>query len=225
MRLIYLALPLTLQAFIAIVLTRQLGPIAGVGAFAALVVAAVLLAGGLIRHAPIDRVTWRNRVAGLLLPWSMILGGGSLKALLIKNMVAGTLFGICVITIDALNLKPIPTPATDAPAYPGWTQTLVFVLTVASWITLLIAWLWILRIHLGKISEPISTIILHRRVKFVLLAPPIAIAASIALRYFSYNLAALLIVGLPLLIVLGPLLLMTLLLLSYAMRGKPIRWN
>lgn len=225
MRLIYSALPLALQALVAIVLSRLLGPIAGAAAFAALAVATVLVAGGLIRRAPVGVVTWRNRVAGLLLPWSMVLGGGTMKSLLIKNMVAGGLFGIFVITIDALFLNPVSTAVPAAPPSPGWASAIVFGVTIACWIVMLVAWLWVLRAQLGRHSEPISMLMVRPGVRFALLAPPVAIAASIALRYFGYHLVAMLIVGLPLLVVLGPVLAMVLVLLSYTVRGKPIRWN
>ena len=228
MRLITPAVPIVLLALIAIVLSRQIGAVAGVGVFAALVLAMVLAAGGLIRRAPVGSVTWRNRLAGPLLPWSIIVGGGTMKALLIKNVAAGTLFGIIVITLDALILNNLlaTTSPTGSPApAPAWARAVVLGVTIACWIIMLVAWLWILRAQLGRHAEPISTLMLRPGVRFGLIAPPVALAASIALRYFGYHLLAMLIVGLPLLVVLGPVALMCLVLLSYTVRGKPIRWN
>lgn len=225
MQLILCVLTLALQALIAIGLSRYLGPVAGVGVYAALVVATVLMAGGLIRLSPVGVVTWKNRVAGLLLPWSMIVGGGTMKALLIKNILAGTLLGILAVTADALIGNDLLTDAPDGAQTPGWVATIVLWVTVACWIIMLIAWLWVLRAQLGRHSEPISTLMLRPGVRFALLAPPIATAASVALRYFGYDLAAMLIVSVPLVIVLGPVLMLTLVLLTYTLLGKPIRWN
>jgi len=226
MRLLFCLVPISVQALIVVLLTRQFGPVAGVSIFVGWVLLSVLVAGALLRTTVVQQMSWKNRVAGLLLPWSMIAGGGTLKALLIKNALAGCVFGVIVVVVDALlqnNSSIIQAPADSST--PQWVSKAILVVTVLGWLIMLVGWLWVLRAQLAGRSEPISTLILRRSVRIPLLVPPIAIAASVALSYFGHPVFAMLIVMLPILFILGPLLAMLLMVLIYTILGKPIRWN
>lgn len=59
------------------------------GAMGALAAAGCLL----LRTAPLERITWRNRVAGVCLPWANLFGSGSLGRLWSSSLVGSFVVG------------------------------------------------------------------------------------------------------------------------------------
>lgn len=212
-------LMLAAQAVAAVELTQRLGISVGFGVFALLMATTTGLAGYLLHSSTTGEVTWRNRLAGLLLPWSLLAGQGSLRALLMKNLLASLAWGGVLVAGDRLEwLLPLAAE-TKAPA--------TLLTTVASWLAilcrllLLAGWLFYLRALSARSWNSFSL----KSTWQPLLLPPLAILASLALAHSGYIWLALLAVGLPLLIVLTPLLLMVAAMAYMTLTGKKIRWN
>lgn len=115
-----------LPVLLVVVTARGLGLVlpAGFALLATTAVGATLAALGasLLRGLVAGRMGWRNRVAGLLLPWGYRLGRGRLGGIVVGTTAgwlllgAATLFGWPAIT------PPVPDPpgATPAPSAPWW---------------------------------------------------------------------------------------------------------
>jgi hypothetical protein len=212
-------LMLAAQAVAAVELAERLGTLFGFVVFALLIASTMGLAGYLLHTSTTGEVTWRNRLAGLFLPWSLLAGQGSLSALLLKNLLASLAWGGVMIACYRLNWVLPSSPETKMPAT---------VLTiVASWLAILCrlvllgGWLLYLRSMYSRRSQSISL----KATWQPLLIPPLAIVASLVLGHYGYVWLALLSVGLPLFIVLTPLLLMFAAIAYMTLTGKKIRWN
>ncbi len=215
------------QIAVALAMSRAFGPWAGGALYALLMCITTVIAGQLLRHSQIGRVTWRNRMAGLLLPWSMIVGGGSLTALCAKNAIASIVFGWTVIVCDQMNLfgfAVIPNSQSVSLAE-RWFALSLSAATVLGWLLAAGGWLMILKSYLSHRTEPITSLITHRNKRLPLFLPPVAIGASMLLRYKGVHGLAFWVVWIPLLVITLPVILMLLVILSYWIRGKPIRWN
>ncbi len=211
---------------IAVCLGRTLNGMVGLGVYAGMTVILMALAGMLLRSVLLGELTWKNRLASFLLPWATFVGGGTLRALLIKNGLASIVFAGVVIAIDRLGMgSQIVGVHPSADGTTDWVGTVVSGLTIFCWLILLVAWMWILRARLRNRPDVISALLTLRGLKLPFILPPIAIGLSVALKLSEYAWSALLVVGLPLLIVLTPVLLMMATLLILKVRGKPIRWN
>lgn len=217
---------IAIQACAALWLGRCCGLMTGLAIYAAAAMALTGLAGILLRSATVDTVNWKNRVAGLLLPWSALLGGGRLTELLIKNGVASLVFGFVMVLGDRWGLfEVLLGPDTAATSEMGWGGWVVQWLTIGCWLAMLIAWFWIWRSMFRHQLDVVSVLLRGRHSWIPLFVPPTALGISIALRAFGYTWWALLAVGLPLLIMFLPLLLMLTVIFIHQLLGKPIRWN
>jgi hypothetical protein len=215
-----------LYALIVIMLLKWFGVWAGMAIYLGIVLAGSGLAWQLLSSSEIGKATWKNLTAGWLLPWTSLVGGGSLAALLIKNALASTIFGIGIAACWELNLlEPAASAGTPSGENTNWLPRVLVWLTAAGWITLLTGWIWLMKSFFSRGSEPISTLILHNRRAIPLLIPPVVLVASIGLRICGLDWLALLTVWIPLGIILAPVILMALVLIGYTLRGKPIRWN
>ena len=215
------------HAAMSLVLSRQLGLMIGVVVYSVVTLASTCLAGWLLRESAVGTVTWRNRLAGLLLPWPVIVGGGSLRAMLVKNQLASMLFGIAVVACDRIRADTfVAGRGADAVAGPAsWWDGTVFYLTMMCWAILLGAWLWMLRSFFTHHSEPFTALFQKRSVWIPLVLPPIAVAASVALVLAGSPWVGLLSVGVPIVLLLMPVLPMVALVLFHYITGKPMRWN
>lgn len=215
------------HAGLSLVLSRQLGLMIGLLAYSVVTFAITCLAGWLLQGSAVGTVTWRNRLAGLLLPWPVIVGGGSLRAMLVKNQLASILFGIAVVACDQIRTGTIVAGiGVDAVAEPAsWWDGAVFYLTMMCWAILLGAWLWMLRSFLTHHSVPLTALREKRGIWLPLVLPPLAVAASVALVLSGNPWAGLLSVGLPIVVMLMPVLPMVAVVLFHYITGKPIRWN
>jgi hypothetical protein len=213
-------------ALVVILLLRWFGLWTGMAIYVAIVLAGSLSAWQLLSSSEIGTATWKNVVAGWLLPWTSLMGGGSLTALLIKNALASIVFGIGIALCLELNLLE-PAPSADAPSgeKASWLLRVLVWLTAAGWITLLTGWIWLMKSSSSGRSEPISTLILHNRLAIPLLIPPVVLIASVVLQFFGHYWLALSVVWIPLGIILLPVILMALALIAHTLAGKPIRWN
>jgi hypothetical protein len=212
-------LMLAAQAVATVELAERLGTLFGFVVFALLIASTMGLAGYLLHTSTTGEVTWRNRLAGLFLPWSLLAGQGSLSALLLKNLFASLAWGGLMIACYRLNWVLPSSPETKMPA--------TVLTTVASWLAilcrlvLLAGWLLYLRSMYSRRLQSISL----KATWQPLLIPPLAIVASLVLGHYGYVWLALLSVGLPLFIVLTPLLLMFAAMAYMTLTGKKIRWN
>lgn len=216
-----------IQALLAIGLTRGLGIWIGSLVYAVMVLVMVIVAGELLRNSQVNRITWRNRIAGWFLPWSMLVGGGSLNALRIKNAVASVVFGWLAVLGDHW-LWPSVRASADAatgPSVETWFAFFWGLATGLGWIIMTAGWLVLLKSYLKGRTEPVSALITNRNQRLPMILPPIAVGTSIALRCAGFSGLAFCVVWIPLLLVFMPVLLMLLVILTYSIRGKPIRWN
>lgn len=221
---------LAFQFALAIWLYRVLGVGWAIVAYLAWCGTSVLCGCYLLYSSKTNSVTWKNRLAGWLLPWGLIVGGGSLQSLALKNALAASLFGMTVIlwqhtaktmalaVDDGAAASTTALTSSWAPAWLDWGILLGCV--ILGW-----GWLLLLRAQLKQTSEPITTLIMHRRQAWPLIAPPCAIGLSLVLRSLDLPWWALLCVWGPLLFILMPVILMMLVLIGHTILGKPIRWN
>jgi len=223
---VLIAAAIAAQALVPLLLVRALGLPFGLVISGLLIVTQVAIGGLLLRGSTVGSVTWRNRIAGLLLPWSAIVGGGSLGRLIAANGAASLLFAVGIIAADrAALLDAMIGPDQDAATSAVIVRWILFGLTGLGWIAMSLLWLWLLRSVLKNRSDIVSVLVARRDIRLPLLIPPIAIPSSIALRALGWPIAALAVVAIPLLLLLLPLLLMFSAILIGWLRGKPLRWN
>jgi len=224
---VLLTLSLAAQAVCAVALVRGYGIAAGLVLYAMLTLASSCIAGWLLRISTNGTVNWKNYIAGFLLPWSQFVGGGQLHTLLIKNALTSMVFGSIIVVGDQLSvLCMLRSPETSAISErTNWLILAIGWLTVGCWVVLLAAWLTMLRSFVKHQSNLISTLFSMRGFWMPLLVPPVAVGISVALKIYGQTWAALLFVGIPLLILLFPVILMLSMILYHYLIGKPIRWN
>ncbi len=222
-----LLLSIFVQATAAIALARTCGFAPGLAIYAILISVCMGIAGRMLQISTMGSVNWTNYVAGFLLPWSQIVGGGQLLALLIKNAIASMMFGLLIAVGDQHNLLGML--ATSKTSTTGertnWLTFAIGLLTVGCWIVLLAAWLTMLRSFVKHQSNLLTVLFSNRGIWMPILLPPIALVISVVLKVSGHAWYALLIVGIPLLILLLPVILMFSVILYHYLIGKPIRWN
>ncbi len=216
-----------LQAALVLYLSFQFGAACGLTIFAVCNVFGSLLAGWLLCQSPVSQITWRNRVAGVLLPWTTVVGGGTVTHLMVKNAGASVVYGIVVVTCERMGLvKALLETSGESPSTQNsWWILILAWLTVTCWIIAGIGWLWVLKSCVVHRPARSSQLLWHRNHWIPLLLPPIVTVASILLWYTGQNLAAFFVVVVPLLVVLSPVILMVSVILGHKLMGKPIRWN
>ncbi|MBL8890067.1 MAG: hypothetical protein JNL67_08820 [Planctomycetaceae bacterium] len=214
-------------AGLLVVLTHRSGIGVGLVVYACSVGAGTGFGGWLLQRSEVGRVTWRNRVAGFCLPWTGWVGGGTLPSLLVKNWLAGLVFGVAVLWADQSNWFQVP--ITDSTNGTGNLASIqewgLYVSTWTCWVVLAGAWLWMLRTFLTRSSNVLSVLSRERGIWFPILAPPLVIAASVTLRATGYPWWGLAVAAAPLLYVSFPVLLIIAVMLWHAITGKPMRWN
>ncbi len=212
-------LMLAAQAIAAVELTQRLGVPWGSVLFAGLMALTTGLAGYLLYYSTTGEINWRNRLAGFFLPWSLLAGQGSLSTLLLKNLLASLCWGAVMVACYRLSWLLPSTPDSPIPA--TWITLAAVGLTFLCRMALLAGWLLLLRSIFNRHVQPIS----FKSTWQPLLIAPLAILASLILGRYGYTWLALTAVGLPLFIVLSPLLLMLAAMAYMTLTGKKIRWN
>jgi hypothetical protein len=220
-------LTVLLYASLAVIATRGIGIALGIVLYSLTVVVFVAIAGLALKGSTVGSVTWRNRLAGWLLPWTKWVGGGQLHSLLIKNATVSILFGWLMIWCDQNGLlhELVGLKASDNSRRISWIQLAVLWTTVGCWLILALAWLLLMRSWFKNQLNVLSVLLKGRDNGLPFLLPPASVSASIALRYAELPALALAVVAIPLLITTGPVLLMMAVFLWHHLRGKPIRWN
>jgi hypothetical protein len=220
-------LTVLLYASLAVIATRGIGIALGIVSYSLTVVVFVAIAGLALKGSTVGSITWRNRLAGWLLPWTKWVGGGQLHSLLIKNATVSILFGWLMIWCDQNGLlhELVGLTASDNSRRISWIQLAVLWTTVGCWLILALAWLLLMRSWFKSQLNVLSVLLKGRDNGLPFLLPPASVTASIALRYAELPALALAVVAIPLLITTGPVLLMMAVFLWHHLRGKPIRWN
>jgi hypothetical protein len=208
-------------------LTQQLGWGGAVVTYSLLIGAMTGLAGLLLRSTTSDSITWRNRLAGWMLPGSAWVGGGTLSMLIFKNGCLSLLLGWATILLtvlggDATFKSPVATAETAQSI--GW-QYSVAGLTFICWLMLGIGWLQLCQNWIGqRLGQPEGGS-RHWQSTWLMIGAPLLLLASVTLRQFGLAGWALTLVLVPLLVILFPVTVMSAVLLYHWLIGKPIRWN
>jgi hypothetical protein len=199
----------------------------GLSAIAILAFASSLLAGFLLKQTSVGELSWRNYVAGFLLPWAFFLRPGSLRGLVLKNSVAAIVVGAAAAGYDWLEVsKPGNVGASETHTTSAMVGTTILALmTMAGWIILLAGWIVLCKNLVTNRSEPISALVLRRDKFMPLVLPPAAVGLSIVFRYWHWYWLSFLTVWGPLVAVFLPVILLVLAVFIQTLRGKPIRWN
>jgi hypothetical protein len=218
---------LLLYAALAIAAARGLGTPLGIALYSLVVVMLVALAGFALKNSPVGKITWKNRLAGWFLPWTRWIGGEQLGTLLLRNAVVSILFGWLLIWCDRNGLldELLGLKTRDGSQRSSWIQLAILWTTVSCWLILSLAWLRLLQTWAKNHPRKLAEMLKSRDSWPALSIPPAAVAFSVALHYADRPIWALTVVAIPLLIALGPILLMVMLILWQQVRGKPIRWN
>lgn len=202
-------------------LSQWLGRWPAVGAWAVVTGGACALSGYLLSTSKLNEMTWKNRLAGYLLPWGYTIGRGQLLPIVLVSWAGWALIGAAVAIQPALmpaagtSAAGGVTPASGAP--PIWS-----VLLFAAWAINVAALTYLggvfFKHHSAASSGGRSMIKLATVVLGLL-------AVSIGLSVAGYPKVALLIAGGPYLVigaifgaVAGTILLL-------GVMGKPIRWH
>jgi hypothetical protein len=206
---------LAVLAVLSLRLTSQMGFFVGFAIYTILTTSMTGFAGWLLHRSEPGEITWRNRLAGTLLPWSMWVGSGSLTSLLTKNAAISAVFGCLIAFCNPWNgfAHQGGDIHGEGGEGNGWTNMLVSGMTLLCWIVLLVAWL--------RLLQNIAARPLWPSLGF----PPMAVGTSIVLRYLGMPWLALTVVAMPIFLVLLPVTLMIAGLLMARLTGKPVRWN
>ena len=190
------------------------------------VVTSTAIAGLLLRSSPVGKVSWKGFVAGGLLPWSLLLGSGSLTALLIRNAVTGVLVGGAVIALDQFQpLEELWLGGANGTARRGWLEGAVTLATFVCWGILLLLWWLTILAQWRNTSSGSSASGKSRRAGPLLIGPVAAVILSWSLRLGGYPWWALCVVSVPLILLLAPAFVLFLVIAGHYVAGKPIRWN
>jgi len=203
-------------------LQQQLGSVAGLTIYCLFAILTTAAAGVLLSGLTVETVTWRNRLAGILLPWSRFVGGDPLMSFLVKNALISIVFGVTVVIFNRMQLFHITSSNGDGPTI--WANIVAW-LTVCCWLVMGIAWIYILRSIIRNRSDVVSVLLGKQGNGILLVVPPLAIGISLYLHNCGYLGPALLVVAIPLFYFLLPVSLMVLVILIHQLTGKPIRWN
>lgn len=184
----------------------------GVGALLAALGALVL------RTTKVGELTWKNRLAGHLLPWGYHIGGGSLPGLVLGCVVVWAALAAAVL----LAYAPAAAPGQPAAAAPN--PTAAASAGTSPWLVL--AWvlagafsLWLFG-QLRKFYQPGSSV--TRSQGRLLLMVAALLVGSVALHQLGHSGVALLVVGGPILVVGGGYALFLGVILVF---GRNMRWN
>ncbi|MBL8738657.1 MAG: hypothetical protein JNL12_19670 [Planctomycetes bacterium] len=170
----------------------------------------------LLRSAQVGTVTWRNRVAGFLLPWGYVLGRGKLPGIVLACTAIWSALAAAVLLSLA---EPAPVaPTVPAPAAPVANASSVPWLLLA-WIVTGVCLCYLLGL-LTKHFEPRSQA--TRTVLKLVLVLVLMIAGSVVLHLTGNSGLALLVAGGPPLLIGGGY---GLFLVFILLMGRNARWN
>lgn len=200
-------------AALALLLSWQFGAWPALGIIAVIAALCCGLGTLLLKASTVGKVTWKNRVAGYLLPWGFTLGGGQLPGISLVVWLSWLL--IAAFTLAVARYSP-------STASVGWGRAGVIWLTWTSWLilggTALLLLYRFVQFSRGGGSA-------HPGVTKALLLTGVLLLVSIGAFAAGYPWLALLIAGVPIVLTLLPVTVLLLLMLGAKLSGKPVRWN
>ncbi|MEZ6036663.1 MAG: hypothetical protein R3F29_04230 [Planctomycetota bacterium] len=156
-----------------------------------------------LRTSAVQRITWRNHVAGWCLPYAQAMGGGTLTRVAASSLLGSAVVGGAVLGLLALR-------AGDAP--PSWPL-------LAAWLLNVLSLLFLVATRTRRYVRGAPG---TRRGRWLLVLVLSQLAASVALHLVGWPGTAALAACLPQLL----LLLRTILVLAaMLMAGRNARWN
>lgn len=170
----------------------------------------------LLRSARVGQITWRNRVAGLLLPWGYVLGRGKLPGIVLAcTAIWSALAGAVLLNLaePAAVVPAVPTPAAPVANAANGPWLLL------AWIVTGVCLCYLLGL-LTKHFEPRSQA--TRTVLKLVLVLVVMIVGSVVLHLTGNSGLALLVAGGPTLLVGGGY---GLFLVAILLLGRNVRWN
>jgi hypothetical protein len=103
-------------AWITWLLAARLGPWFGLAAWAIVMGVLCTTIAYILRHGPVGMITWRNRLAGYVIPWGYRLGRGKLAPITIIAWSIWVGIGVATILVFRLNAPGANVAATGASA-------------------------------------------------------------------------------------------------------------
>lgn len=179
----------------------------GVGALLAVLGALVL------RTTKVGELTWKNTLAGHLLPWGYHLGGGSLPGLVLGCVAVWAALAAVVL------LGSAPTGAVGGPNQPAAAASGASLWLVLAWIVAGAFLLW-MGGQLRRYYQPGSSVT-RAQTKLVLTVAAMLVG-SVVLHLLGHSGFALLVLGGPILVVGGGYALFLGVMLTF---GRNTRWN
>lgn len=198
-------------------LLEVLSPWLAVATAAAIALGTSSLGALLLRTTTVGTITWRNYLAGWLLPWGYYLGRGQLRGIAAVCATIWTLLASSAILARATSALPVgtlPATATTTPA----TTTMPWLLVLA-WVVCGAALLYLLKTVLTAFGPGTRAGMSLWRIIAVLAA---LIASSVALHVSGHTGLATLVAGGPPLVVGG---FCGLWMLAMVVFGRNARWN
>lgn len=214
-------LPIALRRLVIVALivaatllvARQLGTWTTLAIMSGIAAAACMLGVALLKTSTVGQVTWKNRVAGILLPWGYQLGGGQLPGIALVVWLSWLL--IAGITLAVARYSP-------SVASVGGRAVVVTWLTWLCWL-ILAGTALLLTYRMVQFSRGGGSA--HSSIAKALFVSCALLLGSVAAFAVGYRGVALLVAGVPIVLTLLPVTVMLLLMLGYSLAGKPIRWN
>lgn len=208
-RLLRVAAVVALTLAMRTVLSPWLAWLATVGIGAVLAVLGALV----LRTVEVGERSWKNRLAGHLLPWGYHLGGGSLPGLVLGCI------GVWAGLVAAVLLSSAPVAAVVAPNQPAAAPAGTSPWLVLAWIVVGAFLLWMIG-QLRRFYQPGSSVT-RSQGKLVLVVAAMLVG-SVALYLFGHPGLAMVVVGGPTLVVGGGYALFIGFILLF---GRNMRWN
>lgn len=198
-------------------LLEVLSPWLAVATAAAIALGTAGLGALLLRTTTVGTITWRNYVAGWLLPWGYFLGRGQLRGIAAVCATIWTLLATSSIVARATSVAPVAALPATAAATPT-TSTMPWLLVLA-WVVCGAAVLYLLKTVLTAFGPGTRASMSLWRIIAVIAA---LIASSVGLHLFGHTGLATLVAGGPPLLVGG---FFGLWMLAMIVFGRNARWN
>ena len=172
------------------------------------------LAGGWLLHTSrVGEVSWRNRLAANLIPFSWLAGHGTLQELCLFNMLGSSLFGlIAFFVFRYLRVNDYAFQNVG-----GW-----MIACGLAWSGLIGTLLFLVRQYRKRYYTGASGL---RTFLKLIAGPLIALVASLGLVGVGLSPLAFFVAMIPLAVLFLPMSSLLLIIILAKLSGKPIRWN
>ena len=181
--------------------------------YGSVVILTTLTGAMLLRSSAVGQSSWRNELAGALLPCAGMAGYGSLLKLCVFNLLGLFLLGlVCFVSARYLRHNDYALQRIG-----GWT-----IACGLEWLVLVGMVLFLVRQYGKKYYAGASGL---RKFLKLIAAPAGALAASIALVVAGLPFFAFVVALIPIAIVFVPMGFLLIIVISTKLSGKPFRWN